>query len=770
MTFLVSGVQTSRKGWALRLAWPVLSRCTLAVLLAAAFGLVSPLHAESRLGEFLKKVPASELFPGADRFGPVEGTPPAVAAYKDGKLAGYVLLNSDFADATGYSGKPIQILLGVDLDGSITGARLVEHHEPIVLIGIPEKRVTDFIAGYVGSNLLRPNTVAVEKPSNVAVISGATVTVMIISDSMTRAVHALAESRAIGGLGPNKPAGGTDAPVAAATAVNGSIDMSRNETEDWQALLDDGSVRRLQLPISDVNGAFARSANEAAAQHPEEGDPGATFIDLYAGLASVPSIGRSLLGAEVYDQLAKTLGPGQQALLIAGEGRYSFKGSGYVRGGIFDRIRIVQGESTIRFRDRGYTRVGEIAAAGAPHLPEIGLFVVPSETPLEPAKPWRLQLLVQRQTGALEKSFLNFDLGYTLPAKYLASAPAPAASELPQMSAAGSSEEPLWRKIWDRQIADIVILLAALGLLTFIFFFQDMIVRRPRLTRRLRIGFLIFTVVWIGAYAHAQLSVVNVITFTNALLGGFRWEVFLLSPPIFILWFSVAASLLFWGRGAYCGWLCPFGAMQELLSELARLLHIPQIKLPWGLNERLWPFKYMAFLIIFGASLGNMALAERLAEIEPFKTVVVLFFDREWPYVLYGGGLLAIGLFIERFFCRYLCPLGAALAIPGRLRMFDWLKRHKECGLPCHRCANECIVQAIHPEGNINPHECHYCLYCQVLYHDDRKCPPMIQRRLKRERWLALSSKSMLPDRPNVKASRNERPKERADGLTGARD
>jgi len=194
---------------------------------------------------------------------------------------------------------------------------------------------------------------------------------------------------------------------------------------------------------------------------------------------------------------------------------------------------------------------------------------------------------------------------------------------------------------------------------------------------------------------------------------------------------------------------------------------------PWGLNQRLWPIKYIAFLIIFGTSLGNMALAERLAEFEPFKTVIVLYFDREWPYVLYGGGLLVIGLFIERFFCRYLCPLGAALAIPGRLRMFDWLKRHKDCGSPCQRCAKECIVQAIHPEGHINPHECHYCLYCQVLYYDDHKCPPMIQRRLKKERWLAQSSKSMLPERAAAKAmalaaARPEKAKARV--LAGGRE
>ena len=166
---------------------------------------------------------------------------------------------------------------------------------------------------------------------------------------------------------------------------------------------------------------------------------------------------------------------------------------------------------------------------------------------------------------------------------------------------------------------------------------------------------------------------------------------------------------------------------------------------PWGLHERLWPIKYIVFLGLFGMSLYSVALAETLAEVEPFKTSIVLKFAREWPFVLYALTLLAAGLFVERFFCRYMCPLGAALAIPGRIRMFEWLRRWPECGSPCQRCANECPVQAIHPEGHINVNECIYCMHCQELYFDDHRCPHMIQVRLKREKRMAMSSPSMRP-------------------------
>jgi NosR/NirI family transcriptional regulator, nitrous oxide reductase regulator len=178
---------------------------------------------------------------------------------------------------------------------------------------------------------------------------------------------------------------------------------------------------------------------------------------------------------------------------------------------------------------------------------------------------------------------------------------------------------------------------------------------------------------------------------------------------------------------------------------VAKLVRIPQFTVPFAVHQRLWPVKYMIFLVLFGLSLYYLAFAEEASEVEPFKTAIVLRFIREWPFVLYAAGLLAAGLFIERFFCRYLCPLGAALAIPARLRMFDWLKRYRECGNPCQRCAGECMVQAIHPEGDINPNECIQCMHCQMLYYHDKKCPVVIQRRLKAEKRLAAMSPGMRP-------------------------
>jgi polyferredoxin len=271
-------------------------------------------------------------------------------------------------------------------------------------------------------------------------------------------------------------------------------------------------------------------------------------------------------------------------------------------------------------------------------------------------------------------------------------------------------------------------------MLTLILLFQDWLTRRPKLLRVIRTGFLLFTLLFIGWYTLAQLSIIHVLTFINALLHQFTWEVFLVDPLIFILWGFVALTLLLWGRGVYCGWLCPFGALQELSFKIARRFRIPEVAIPDVVHERLTALKYVIFVALFGLSLQSIGYAAKAAEVEPFKTAIVMHFNRGGVFLAYALALLLIGIFNRKFFCKYLCPLGAALAIPAPLRIFDWLRRRKECGRPCQICARQCEVQAIRPTGEINPNECHYCLDCQVTYWDDHNCPPLSEKRIRREK------------------------------------
>ncbi|MCR6628617.1 MAG: NosR/NirI family protein [Magnetospirillum sp.] len=664
------------------------------------------------LSGFVDKARPAELVPGATRYGTVDPDGRIIEVFAGDKLAGYAFLTSDHSNTTGYSGKPIHVLVGLDLAGVVTGAKLVDHKEPIVLIGIPVAKIAGFIQGYVGRNVGALAKAAAGGPGGVDIVSGATVTVMVIGDSISRSAMKVARLKHLPG-----------AEQSAESADKRVLDESVRTVSDWQTLVGEGAIRRLHVTVDEVNRAFAASGNAGAASRPESGNGDDAFVELYAALVSQPAIGLSLLGEAGWNTLQQRLKPGQQAIIVMGGGRYSFKGSGYVRGGIFDRVELSQESGTIRFRDRHHERLAELAAAGAPQFPEISIFAIPEEVEFDPARDWTLRLLVQRQLAALDKAFLTFDLGYTLPDRFVRV----------EKAAPVTSENALWQRIWQERTVSIAVLMVAIAVLTGLFFFQDWFVRRPRLVTGVRFAFLVFSLVWLGWWSSAQLSVVNVLTLAHAVVTDFRWDYFLMDPLVFILWGAVAAALLFWGRGPFCGWLCPFGSLQELAAMAARRLGIRQVTVPWGLHERLWSLKYVIFLGLLAVSLYSVAEAERLAEIEPFKTAIVLHFLRDWWFVLFAVALLAAGLFIERFFCRYLCPLGAALAIPGRLRMFNWLKRYRECGASCRRCGVECPIQAIHPEGAINPNECIYCMHCQVLYSHDQHCPVrLVKARKKR--------------------------------------
>src|SRR5690606_21915578 len=97
----------------------------------------------------------------------------------------------------------------------------------------------------------------------------------------------------------------------------------------------------------------------------------------------------------------------------------------WFRGGIFDRIELIQGIETIRFWRRHHLRIGRIVAPDAPDLREIGAFVIPEGAEFDPAAPWELQLLAQRSVGKFDQAFVTFSLPYRLPELYTKPAPQP---------------------------------------------------------------------------------------------------------------------------------------------------------------------------------------------------------------------------------------------------------------------------------------------------------------------------------------------------------
>ncbi|WP_196158296.1 transcriptional regulator NosR [Reinekea sp. G2M2-21] len=631
---------------------------------------------------------------------------------RDGETAGYAFETNAIHRVPAYSGEPVNILVSISPQGTFLHADVLEHHEPILLVGIPETKLHDFTAQYTGLSLTQRFKVggnAGEGQIQLDGISGATVTVMVMNVGISRGATELA--RALGIIEDTQ-----------SVVLPARINTEYQPEKSWLQLTGDGSIRRLKLTNGVVESAFS---NTKVAQ-PETADPSQAenlFTDIFYTLVDIPAVGKNLLGQDEYDWLMSSLQPGEHVLLLLGNG-YSFKGSGYVRGGIFDRIQLLQNEEAISFRDLDHIRVMDLLLSDAPHFAEMSMFIIREHQTFDPGQPWQFELLVRRQLGAIDSVFTSFKGEYNVPEDYVIR-PQPIMTE---------PERTLWQQVWLDKKIEIVILLAGLTVLMGVLFFQDVLVRYPRLLHNVRHWFLVYTVLFIGWYCAGQISIVNVFTFLNAFMTDFNWQIFLLDPIIFIIWVAVAVTALMWGRGVFCGWLCPFGALQELINHFARKLHIPQFELPFAVHERLWAIKYLVLLALFGLSIQSLSLAEHYAEIEPFKTTFLLRFSREWGFVAWAGLILFSNLFQRKTFCRYLCPLGAALSVPTNIKLFDWLKRRKECGQPCRVCANECEIQAIQPDGVINQRECHYCLDCQMTYFNEEKCPPLLLKAKKKKK------------------------------------
>lgn len=706
-------LSTQRRTWA-RIAW-------LMLVLVFFFSVLGSAQAASLSA--LEKGRIALAFPQSGTITEPEGEFQIRQILLGDELLGYAYQTINVVDIPAYSGKPVNLQVLLDPQGVIRDAYVLKHEEPILLIGIPEQKLHDFAAKYEGIRVDQRVVIGRSKDETaitIDAVSGATVTVMVVNEAIMRSAHRVAVSLGL---------------VEAHSQVKSKpaiVLMDQYEKASWTTLTGDGSIRRLLLNRGQVDDAFigseAEGVDAAAADQRDD-----TFIDLYVAELNPPTIGRNLLGERQYKDLMDELKPNEHAIVVLGNGEYSFKGSGYVRGGIFDRIQLRQFGDIISFRDLDFYRLSDVYAEGMPDFTEMGIFIIRPQYAFDSGSDWTLELLVRRQTGPVDSIFTSFELAYQIPEMYIERPPLTASEQ----AAIDEENRPLWLNIWYQKTFQISVLGIGLFVLFAILFLQDQLVRHPKWLHRIRMGYLTFTVVFIGWYALGQLSIVNVLTFAHSIMNNFSWELFLSDPIIFILWGVTAAIVLLWGRGVFCGWLCPFGALQEIINEIARKIKIPQYEVPFALHERLWAIKYIILLVLFGISLESMSTAEQFAEIEPFKTAITLRFDRQWWFVLYAVVLLVINIFTRKVYCRYICPLGAGLAIPTKLRLFDWLKRRKECGTPCQLCAVECEVQAIHPDGTINANECHHCLDCQVTYFNEDRCPPLVAKKKRRERTKA---------------------------------
>ncbi len=160
-----------------------------------------------------------------------------------------------------------------------------------------------------------------------------------------------------------------------------------------------------------------------------------------------------------------------------------------------------------------------------------------------------------------------------------------------------------------------------------------------------------------------------------------------LASPILMLLATVPITML-WGR-FFCSYVCSFGAMQELAGAIGSALRLPKLTVPRELDSDLKYLKYLVIALCLALWI-TQADTSALSPWVAFGNVASL--DNVAAALGLGGAvLLAIvicSLFVDRFFCRYLCPLGGVFAVISLPRLFK-IRKHDGC-VGCAACNRAC--------------------------------------------------------------------------------
>lgn len=704
-----------------------MTRLALPALLALGGLLVPTASAQHAPPERLDcaELDCAAVLPGGETFEAVEGRP-YFAGYAvvredderedddddhaddhdddhDGRrLVGWVVLSTDVVDIKAYSGKPLVTLVGLDPDGTIVGARVVHHSEPILLVGIPESALHEFVAFYVGKPAATRVVVgraSQEGALSVDVISGATVT-------------ALAQNRTI--LDSARALGASVGVVDVALLRPGHF-VPEDPPWTWERMEREGVFGRLTVTEREMGYE----------------DRDGVFVDLWFTIADAPQIGRALLGDNTYARRMEDLGEGDHLLVVLGNGSSSFKGSGFVRGGIFDRVRLEQGFTEVVFRDTDYWNLSPVQAEGAPRFKEGACFITRSGR-IDPGGEVELVFLGSRydRRSAYSRDFHEFRGAHTMPRSvYVYDGPDP--------------NEPIWIQAWRNNLVQVIVLGSFLLFVMGVFALRRYTIATMARVQRLHIFSMTFAFVVLGVMMSAQPSITQVLTLFGSLVDEWRWSLFLSEPLIFITWIFIVIVSVVWGRGVFCGWVCPYGALTELLFKLRAKLGVRrEYELPDAVHRWLRYLRYVLLAGLVPVFLWSSVLGEQLAEVEPFKsTFFVPAWTRHWGFFAWWAFLLAVSTVWWRPFCRYVCPLGAGLALLGSFRL-SGPHRRNFCE-KCTICTKGCEPKAIRPDGSIDPRECLSCMECEATYNDEQRCPPLVglDRLTRKQRGQDLSER-----------------------------
>ena len=688
------------------------------------------------------------VFPEADRFGETGGDPPVMRVYaadeagSGERLVGYAFLTSDIPpESFGYNA-PIEVLVGMDLNGVLTGARVVDYRESL------RSTRGDFLSrgGVQGQFAGKSITDAFRVRQDVNNITGATITVAAMALGIRNA------SRRVWAAYLREP---DPALAGGAPPRIGTVPAETLARLTWPEIVQFDLTRELVVA-------------------------GQGFPEVMVSLTYLRDreVGEMIVGAARYGEALTRAGDaaeGRHLMLLGMNGdNVTFFPT--------ESIRFRQGDTVVEVAAADFTTMGTIADGRAQgEFRRAGILLV--DPALDMTRPFDVEVEPRPGVIATGPYLVNDPAPVVVAASESESAagdplsggaeppgggatpssdadavgagdgapdanasggiPPPGGDPLPGATAATGPAVPAG----DTGALQPVAALSDEELIAFLF--EDDEVEASTLSRTLeqtswpRVAFLLVllsgvsvafvskrapwravalgvTVVFLGFVDRGFLSVSHIIAGIS--VGP---EVYLTDLSLLILVAFTVLTTLFLGR-VFCGFLCPFGAIQDALEWL-----VPRRfrrELPEPVHRRALLAKYGILGLVLLPVLVGLPIT-LFHYFEPFGTVFY------WsPSILLwtiAGGILVASAIIPRFYCRYACPLGAALAIGSMLSPFR-IRRVEQCSV-CTVCERKCPTGAIQGP-RIDFKECVRCNVCErqlieqagVCRHDMEKIRPRL--------------------------------------------
>ncbi|MFN3156821.1 4Fe-4S binding protein [Marivita cryptomonadis] len=625
-----------------------------------------------------------------------------------GAHAGYVFQTEPMAPLPGFSGAPINVLVVLDLDGRFLDVQLLDHNEPIFVSGLGQAPFHAFFEQYRGHSI--SDSLVVGTPYGGATGGGgliyldgvtkATASIRIAHESVLAAALQVAREK-MQGIASGPPA---------------YPDPEYVEVLSWDDLVTQGLITRRVATNAEVQALFAGTVWEDDDAEALD-EPDAPYLDLWIADVGPSSIARVLLDADTLEELDRfmSISTFDEPILVIETARHGLVSEDFVRNTAPDWIGAEQDGFPVALRDADL--FVQLSDAVPDDLHDGVAMILRTDRRLgfDPTRDWTMSVDAVREHGMFQPEIGSVQLTTTHVTDERFFARPVVVEKLP----------PWKEAILNRQ-SDLIVLAVLLTLLVAVLLGAQSWLAGLAAFTPVRLGILAAMLGFVGWWGQGQLSIVTPLAMLQTSMAGGSYAFLLYDPFSLLIWGAVILGFVLWGRGLFCGWLCPFGAMQEFAHHLGRLLRLPKIEPSARWDARLKSLKYIALAGLVAITIFAPSYMDKAAEIEPFKTAITTFFVREWYYVAYAALWLVLGMFVFKGFCRYLCPLGALMAIGGVLRLRRWIPRREECGSPCQLCRVKCNYEAIAPSGEIQYSECFQCLDCVTIHDDADQCVPLI--------------------------------------------